>query len=282
MSPYYSNRGAGGRGGSLKGRLAIAGVVVVLSLLGYFSSASVNPVTGEKQYVGMSIDQEIALGLQAAPEMAQQFGGKSGDPQALAKVASVGRRLLERNRTSSPYTFDFHLLADTKTVNAFALPGGQIFITEALYRLLETEGQLAAVLGHEIGHVLERHSAQQLAKAQLSQGISTATVIAAYDPQRPETRYSAQVAALIGQLVTMRFGREDELESDRWGVKLTSGGGYDPRAEIRVMEILAEAGGRGSAPEFFSTHPNPENRIERIKSAIAELFPQGVPPALEP
>jgi predicted Zn-dependent protease len=258
--------------------LAMAGVAV----MSYCSSIAVNPVTGKKQFVAMTVPQEIALGLQSAPELAAQHGGVSRDQRARAHVEQVGRRLLERSGLDTPYEFNFHLLADPQTVNAFALPGGQVFITEALYRRLETDGQLAGVLGHEIGHVLERHAAEHLATAQLTQGLTGAAVLATYDPNNPSTRNTAAVAALIGQLVNLNYGRNDELESDRWGVELSAKGGYDPRAMMRVMEILREAGGGGRQPEFMSSHPDPGNRIERIESLIRQKFPQGVPSGLEP
>ena len=271
-----------GRRSMLSGKLIVALLLAAFSLFSYLSSSSTNPVTGQKQRVALSVPQEVALGLQAVPEMTAQYGGLSGDAEAAARVKQLGHELLTKGLKSSPYEFDFHLLADTATVNAFALPGGQVFITEALYRLLKTDGQLAAVLGHEIGHVIERHSAQQIAKAHLTQGLTGAAVLATYDPNQPETRRNAQVAALIGQLVTLRFGRNDELQSDVWGVRLAARSGYDPRAEIEVMKILASAARSNRMPEFFSTHPNPENRIEHIETAIAREFPQGLPEGLMP
>ena len=134
-----------------------------------------------------------------------------------------------------------------------------------------TEGQLAGILGHEIGHVIARHGAQRIAKPELTEGLTGAVVVASGDAR------AAQAAAVIGQLVNMRYGREDELESDRLGVQLMADAGYDPRALIQVMEILREASGGAAQPEFFSTHPSPDNRIERIQAEIDELFPSGVP-----
>lgn len=264
------------------GRLAIAGVIAAISLISYCMTSDTNPVTDEKQHVAMSVDQEIAMGLQAAPEMAQQHGGVTRDDQARQRVDRIGRRLVEQAVPDDhPWNFEFHVLADPKTINAFALPGGQVFITQALLDKLSTDGEVAGVLAHEIGHVIERHGSQHLATAQLTQGLTGAAVIAAYDPNNPNSRQSAQVAAAIGQLVNMSFSREDELESDEWGVKLTTEAGYDPRAMIGLMKVLAEAGG-GRQPEFFSTHPNPDNRVERIERAIEQQFPDGVPEDLEP
>jgi predicted Zn-dependent protease len=172
-------------------------------------------------------------------------------------------------------------LADTETVNAFALPGGQVFITRALVDRMGTEGQLAGVLAHEIVHVLARHSAEQIAQIQLTEGITGAVVVATYDPENPSSAQIAQMAMLVGQLVNMRYGREDEIQADEIGVTVLSQAGYDPRALIDVMRILAEANPAGP-PEFFSTHPSPENRVERIEEAIRALYPDGVPGGLIP
>ncbi len=125
-------------------------------------------------------------------------------------------------------------------------------------KLMGTEGELAGVLGHEIGHVVARHAAEHLAKAQLTEGLTGAAVLVTYDPDDPSSQRTAAVAALIGNLINMKFSRDDELEADRLGVRFTSEAGYDPRAMISMMETLAQAS-KGQRPlEFFSTHPNPD------------------------
>jgi predicted Zn-dependent protease len=260
------------------GRLILALIVAAVSLFSYYNTRSVNPVTNETQHVDLTSDQEIALGLQAAPEMAQQYGGESDDPQARALVERVCGEIVARSDAhGTPYQYQCHVLADPQTINAFALPGGQVFITMGLLSKLKTEGQLAGVLGHEIGHVVARHGAEHIAKQQLTQGLTGAAVLATYDPRNPSSRNSAAVAMLIGNLVGMRFGRQDELEADRLGVKLMSEAGYDPRSMVDLMKILEESGGGQRQPEFFSTHPNPGHRIEQIQQVISETFPQGVP-----
>lgn len=266
-----------------RGRLWIALGVAAISILGYFGNSVFNPITQEKQHVaGITPEQEVALGLQAAPEMVQQFGGLDPDPEAQARVRQIGERLVSRSAAAqSAYRFEFHLLDDPQTVNAFALPGGQVAITEGLLRRLESDGQLAGVLGHEIGHVVARHGAEHIAKQQLTQGLTGAAVLATYDPNNPSSRGSAAVAAMIGQLITMRFGRQDELESDELGVRFTAEAGYDPRSMIGLMKILDHSSEGGRPPEFFNTHPNPANRVERIQSAIEQHYPDGVPAGLE-
>lgn len=260
------------RGSSISGRLLFAAIIAIASIISYCGSRQDNPVTGETQYIGITVEQEIALGLQAAPQMAQEFGGLDPDENSQAIVDQVGNLIVQSSPAGqTPYEYDFHLLEDQQTINAFALPGGQIFITRALFDRLQTEGELAGVLGHEIGHVVARHSAEHIAKAQLTEGLTGAAVIATYDPDNPASANSAQVAALIGQLINLKFGRDDELEADYLGVCFMNSSGYNPEELLSVMEILAEASQGNAPPEFFSTHPDPGNRMERIQAAIQNI-----------
>lgn len=276
MTRTYRTRPGGRRMG--KGRFVVALVMVAMALISYYGSRSYNPVTDETQYVAITPEQEIALGLQSVDQMAAQHGGVYPDESLQELIDSVCAQIIQNSdAANTDWPFECTLLADQESVNAFALPGGQMFITAALFNRLETEGQLAGVMAHEIGHVVARHSAQQIAKQQLSQGLTGAAVIAAYDPSDPRSAGAAQVAALISNVVNMRFGREDELQSDELGVLFMAQSGYDPRSLVDVMMILAEAGGGNRQPEFMSTHPYPENRIEEIQRHIRELFPDGVP-----
>lgn len=253
------------------GGIVIALVIAAFALFRYCSTSDFNEITGATQYVGISEEQEIALGLQSAPALIQQFGGLYPGEQGQQLVKSIGQRIVQNSDArNSPYQYDFHLLAEPDVVNAFALPGGQVFITAALFEQFETQDQLAGVLGHEIGHVVARHGAERIAKQELTQGLTGAAVVASGD-------YStAQAAQMIAGLINMSYGRDQELQSDELGVRFMHQAGYDPHALIGVMEILAAAGGGQRQPEFFSTHPNPENRIERIRQAIEKYTGQGV------
>lgn len=274
--------GYGGRRSFGGGRLIIAAVMIVVALVGYFGSSQVNPVTGQTQHVNMSPQQETAMGLQAAPQMEQQFGGLSSNQQASALVERVGNQIWQHSDAAKgPYQFQYHLLADQQTINAFALPGGQVFITEALMSHLQTEGQLAGVLAHETSHVILRHSAEQIAKSQLTQGLTGAAVMAAVNPNDPRSYRTAQFAMLVNQMINLKFSRTDETQADTYGVKYMSQAGYDPRSMIDVMKIL-ESTSNGSQPaEFMSTHPDPGNRIQNIQQQIDQLFPNGVPNGLK-
>lgn len=265
------------------GRWVIAALIAGVSIIGYFARSSINPVTGQKQHISLSVDQEIAMGLQAAPEMEQQFGGPDPDPNRQATVERIGERIVSAiPKAADIYPFKFHLLADPKTVNAFALPGGQVFITAALFDRLQSEGQLAGVLGHEIGHVVERHSAEQIAQSQLISGIAGAVGVGAYDPDHPSRGQSAAIAAAVAaQMLNLHYSRSDELEADRDGVRFMAAAGYDPRSMIKVMDILRDASGGSRTPEFMSTHPDPGNRAEHIKAEIQQLYPNGVPDGMK-
>ena len=246
-------------------RWLIALVISAFGLISYCSTTSQNPITGAKQHISMTPEQEVALGRQLAPQMAAQMGGVSRSPMA-DRVRQIGERVVQGSTAGrTPYKYNFYLLADRRTVNAFALPGGQVFITEALLSLLKTEDQVACVLGHEIGHVLARHSAEQLAKSQLTQQIIGAVAVGSgsYD--------ATQLANLAGQLINMRYGREDELQADALGLRLAKEAGYDPRAMISVMEVLEKATAGARQPEFASTHPSPANRIQRIKEELEKM-----------
>ncbi len=265
-------------------RVIFAIGLILFALIRFGSATSVNPITGKADRVGLSVEQEVALGLQSAPSMIQQFGGLARSERDQYLVDQVGRELLnalerklKRNGVGeNPYQFEFHLLSDESTVNAFALPGGQIFITQGLYKHLRTPGQVAGVLGHEMGHVIERHGAQRMAKDNFFRDLIGALTVASGSVSQ------AQVAQMVGNLIQMKYGRDDELESDRWGVDLCILAGYDPQNMIAVMDVLEQQAGGGKSPEILSTHPNPGNRREKIMLLIRQQFPDGIPRLKDP
>ncbi|WP_370476940.1 M48 family metalloprotease [Tamlana flava] len=248
------------RGRNLKYRLLIGVVIALFFVIKRCSQQEVNPYTGRTQTISMSPENEIAIGLQSAPQMAEQYGGLHPNNQYQALVDNVGSKLVNSSiARETPYKYEFHLLNDQNTINAYALPGGQIFITYALFSKLENEDQLAGILGHEIGHVLGRHSAERIAESEYWQGLTTAGAVGAD---------MGGLISGIGQNTLLTNGRSDELESDDLGVKFMIKAGYNPREMIGVMEILKAATGPNRVPEFQSTHPDPDNRIEKIEEAI--------------
>ena len=248
------------RRGNLKIRLLIGAAIVIFAIVKRCNSKETNPYTGRVQTINMTSDQEIAIGLQSAPQMAQQYGGLYPNSEYQAIVDNVGQKLVNSSiAKQTPYKYEFHLLADPNTINAFALPGGQIYITYALFSKLQNRDQLAGVLGHEIGHVLGRHSAERIAESEYWQTLSTGASV------------GADMGGLVcsyGQQTLLTNGRGDELESDELGVKFMLDAGYNPEEMIGVMKILKAAAGPSRVPEMQSTHPDPENRIEKIKEAI--------------
>lgn len=247
------------RRGSWKIRIFIGLAIVAFAFVQRCNNKEENPYTGRSQTINMSADQEIAIGLQSTPEIAQQYGGLYPDERLQSFVDAVGHKLIDHSiARETPYKYDFHLLADDRTINAFALPGGPVFITYALFKQLN-EAQLAGVLGHEIGHVIGRHSAERIAESSFWKTISMGASVGAD---------AGGIVGNIGQNTLLKNGREDELESDELGVLFMIQSGYDPHEMIQVMEILKAATGSNRAPEFQSTHPDPDNRIEKIKEAI--------------
>ncbi|MFD0963428.1 M48 family metalloprotease [Pseudofulvibacter geojedonensis] len=248
------------RGNKFKTRLLIGLAIAAFFFIKRCNQQETNPYTGRTQTIGMTPDQEIAIGLDSRNQMAQQHGGLYPDERLQTYVDMVGKKLVSSSMArETPYKYEFHLLADDQTINAFALPGGQCFITYALLDKLENEDQLAGVLGHEIGHVLGRHSAERIAESEFWKGMATAGSVGAD---------AGGFISGIGQNTLLKNGRGDELESDELGVKFMIDAGYNPEEMIGVMKILKDAAGPNRVPEFQSTHPDPENRIEKIKEAI--------------
>jgi beta-barrel assembly-enhancing protease len=229
--------------------------------------------------VSLSPSEEVALGYNTMPSLIEQMGGEvpASDPRAQL-VKQVGQKLLGTNPklTQGPYKFTFTLLDDPQTVNAFALPGGPVFITRALLERLENEAQLAGVLGHEIGHVVHRHGAERMAKANLGQTMTLAVGVGASGEDGGQAATAA--AQMATQFMLMKYSRQDELESDDQGLSYLVDASYDPSEMIRVMEILKEASGAsGRGPSFMASHPDPDARIEQIRDFLKKHYPNGVP-----
>lgn len=246
--------------GNFKIRLFIGLAIVAFAFFKKCNNSEENPYTGRVQNINMTSDQEIAIGLQSLEGLTAEYGGLHPDKAKQAFVDQVGNKLVQNSiARETPYKYEFHLLSDPSTINAFALPGGQVFITFALFSRLTNEDQLAGVLGHEIGHVIGRHSAERIAESEFWSTISMGASVGAD---------AGNLVSGIGRSTLLKNGRGDELESDELGVLFMINSGYDPNEMISVMQILKKAAGPNRAPEFQSTHPDPENRIQKIKEAI--------------
>jgi predicted Zn-dependent protease len=247
---------------------ALRTTLFTLSAAAVFGAAAcaVNPATGQREFSLVSEGQEIAMGRQADPEIVAQLG-LYPDSAVQRYVSDLGLRLAAvSERPDLPWTFR---VLDDPTVNAFALPGGFIYITRGILTHLESEAQLVGVLGHEIGHVTARHSASQMSRAQLAQiGLVAGMVFS------ETVRDYAGVASQSLGLLFLKFGRDDESQADELGIRYMTREGYDPRELAGVMRMLSRtsqlASGGGRAPEWLSTHPDPDNRSEAILAQVAE------------
>jgi predicted Zn-dependent protease len=222
----------------------------------------------------LSWDQEVAMGLSAAPQMTEQFGGQVQDPEIRAYVNEVGQKLLagvdEPVPEGLPWTFT---VLDSQVLNAFALPGGPVYISRGLAMQLKSEAEMAGVLGHEIGHVTARHGNQRISQATIIQaglGLGTAVVGAADEGTMLKEFGTLAVPALSvgGQVLQLKYGRDEELEADALGVKYMARAGYNPIGQRRVMETLGAASGGAAPPEWLSTHPASQTRIDRIDELL--------------
>ena len=226
-----------------------------------------NTATGRSQLNMLSTGEEISIGNQTAPQYVEQFGGEVDDPVIREYVADLGSRLtstvvVDSGRQSLPWEF---FTVDSKMINAFALPGGKIFITRGLLEKMDNEAQLVSVLGHEIGHVTGKHIGEQLTQQMLLQ-VGLGAAAAATDSE-----WVAVMGGVAGGFAMLKFSRSHETESDDLGLRYMTSVGYDPMGMLQVMEIFkAESGGGGV--EFLQTHPLPQTRIDRIRRLIGTRY----------
>ncbi len=261
-------------------RARVARWLALLPVVAALSGCSTNPATGARSLTLMSWDWERQTGAEAAPQFTAEFGGPVPDEQLQAYVDRVGQRLVAQIEPGVPsLDWEFTLL-DSEVINAFALPGGKVFITRGLASRFTSEAQLAGVLGHEIGHVTARHGNQRISK-QLGFNIllgAAAVGVGVADEDSDVRRYgqyAVPALAVGGNVVMLKYGRDEESEADELGVRYMARAGYHPVGQREVMEILAAAdSGAGRPPEWLSTHPFPETRIERLNRLIAEQHPE--------
>jgi predicted Zn-dependent protease len=239
---------------------------VLAAVLGAFVACATNPATGKKQVSLMSEAQELALGQQMDPEVRREMGVYN-DPELQRYVESIGTRLARLSeRPELPWHFT---VVDAPAVNAFALPGGYIYITRGILPFLADETQLAGVLGHEIGHVTARHSAQQYTKA-TSAGLGLALLGIFVPEARPVQGLAEQALGVL----FLKYGRDDELQADRLGVRYTAAAHWNPAGVAGMLTTLQRLdqanGSRKGVPNWLSTHPAAADRVEKIQPAIQE------------
>jgi predicted Zn-dependent protease len=227
-----------------------------------------NPATGQRQFSLISEAQEIQMGREYDAQIVASLG-LYPDTALQRYVQELGSRLAATSeRPHLPWTFR---VLDDPVVNAFALPGGYIYVTRGILSYLGSEAQLASVLGHEIGHVTARHSVSRMSTQQLAQlGLAVGVVL------RPELETVAGIASAGLNVLFLKYSRDDERQSDDLGLRYMRRGGYDPREMADVFTMLdrvSSAEGGGRVPEWLSTHPDPGNRRDRITRQVAALPP---------
>ncbi|MDR0746840.1 MAG: M48 family metallopeptidase [Helicobacteraceae bacterium] len=226
------------------------------------------PVTERTQLMLMSKAEENRLGLEAADEILKT-SKQSTDAALTARVVNVGKRIIAVSQEAKEYTWNFYVLEDA-VINAFALPGGKVFFYTGILKLMDNDDQIACVMGHEIAHVLARHGAERVSQQQLTalggELLSTALKI----PAKYQQTYQAAYGAASNLGVILPYSRKHESEADAIGVVLMYKAGYNPNEAVKFWQKMAAQGGK-SAPEFLSTHPSDERRIEDIQKNIKRL-----------
>jgi predicted Zn-dependent protease len=243
-----------------KSRCLLLAVVVVSA------ACATNPVTGKRQMSLLSEAEELAIGQQQDAEIRREMGVYD-DPALQRYVSDIGQELARAShRPNLPWTFT---VVDVPAINAFALPGGYIYVTRGLLAYLDDESELAGVLGHEIGHVTARHAAQAYTR-QAQAGIAL-TILSIFVPS---TQPFTELGATGLGVLFLKHGREAELEADRLGVEYGSGAGYDPAGVPRFLSTLARVNdlSERGIPNWLSTHPDPGSRVTRAEPVAGKFF----------
>jgi len=229
------------------------------------AGCATNPLTGKSELMFFPENQDLELGRQYAPELEKQMAGRIPDEALQSYVTQVGLSVAKVSQ-SPQWEYEFIAVQDPM-INAFALPGGKIFITRGMLEKLSSEAQLAAILGHEVAHVVARDTT-----AAMSRDIGLQLLLTAAASQT-SAQGAGTLAQLTGQIIGLSYSRGDERQADLAGLDYTVKAGYNPYGMVETMEMLAKlTEGSERPPEFFSTHPNPENRVGYLTSTIERKY----------
>ncbi len=245
----------------------IAAMLLAVVLAG----CSTNPATGQKQLNWVSADREKALGAEAAPQFVQQYGGDIPSPALQQYVSDLGHKLAAVSERSD-LDWEFHAV-DSSVINAFALPGGKVFITRGLMQELDNEAQFVGVLGHEVGHVTAQHIGQQMTRAMIITGLGVGVGVAGEQTDNDWLKVLGVGTSVGGGLYMLSYGRDQETQSDELGVRYMTKLGYNPIGQVQVMKVLKRASGGGGGMEILATHPLPDTRISHLNAHIKKNYP---------
>ncbi|HEX8875056.1 MAG TPA: M48 family metalloprotease [Nitrosospira sp.] len=271
------------------GRSYLAHLTVALGCVLLATGCAVNPVTGKQNFTLMSEADEMRKGQQAAAEISKEYGIYDS-PALQSYVNEIGQKLA-RNSHRSQLNFHFTVV-DSPQVNAFALPGGYVYVTRGILAYLNSEAELAAVLGHEIGHVTARHSVRQYSAATAANVAATLGGLAAgiFVPQLGgQLAQGVQsLLGITGSALLSGYGRSHELEADRLGAEYLARSGYDPQAMIKVIGALKNqelfdieaAKQEGREPRryhgIFATHPDNDTRLQEVVGEAGRYAAPGI------
>jgi len=254
----------------MKTRMCLIAMLILVT--GLFATGCVtNPATKEKELIFLSSDQEIALGKEAAPQFEKEFDGKVENEALQQYVRSVGAKLAAASDRLMPY--EYTLLA-SKVPNAFALPGGKVYVTAGLMKMMENERGLAAVLGHETGHIAALHNVKGL---QRQMGAAVLVEIADYamGAQVPD---ATKVTELVSGIINLKYSRDDEYQADQFGILYMTRAGYNPWGMVELLTALdsLDKSNPGLFDEMFMTHPLTPKRIEEARTTVQGQYPTAV------
>lgn len=259
----------------------IAIVLCLLAVAVDLTGCETNPYTGRRQLLMTSVGQEVQMGAQAYNQVKSDPKMRpSQDPREIEPVKRVAARIVEAAKRSKyaemaqQFQWEVTVIKDDRTANAFALPGGKMAVYTGIFPMAKTEAGLAAVMGHEVVHALARHGAERMSQGQVAnigmQVVGAAIGIGSKNPALGQATMAALGAgAQVG--VLLPFSRKHESEADYVGILLAADAGYDPRESVALWERMAQSGG-GGQPEFMSTHPSNDTRIEQLKEWMPEAM----------
>lgn len=244
----------------------VTGAVLFLAVL-LTGCVSFNPVTGERELILISSAEEIRMGRKFSSQVPKRQK-MLRDERVVGRVKRIGAKIAEQ-RWRKEIQYEFDVIDDDKVVNAFAYPGGFIFVTTGLLNKLKRDDDVAAVLAHEVGHVEARHSVKSLQAAMITHGLTSA--ILGGEGKEVERK----LASISTALVNLRFSRRHELQADSIGIKYAFRAGFDPWGMINVLEVLAQQEKSGpTMPAFLRTHPLSRERLKAATKRAADRAPR--------